>query len=287
MTTPTNSPGTPGAPNDISGAPPLTITAYSAWGFEIQIVPAYKRRDWMDTAAAGFPYACLPMSIANMGGWFVLAPHACRAQWNGGASPADLVVTIPDPPKPPPGVVAGRTWSKAPPGIQAQSAVGHGIITWTLGYIFRTPPGWNILCRGPANMVKDGIAPLEGLVETDWAQGSFSMNWKFTRPGVVTFEKDEPIAMLVPQRRGELEQFACRKAELSSNPQLADGYRKWIESRTNFLAAQRAGDPDALRRKYEKHYMHGVTTTGEQGPADHQKMRELARFEEPPAKEGA
>lgn len=257
------------------------IVAYSAWGFGIEVVPAYKRREWMDHAARGFPYACLPMSIANMSGWFVLAPHGCIAKWNGGSAPGDMIVSIPDPPPPPPTSGKGGTWSKAPPGVQAQSAVGHGILTWTLGYVFRTPPGWNMLCRGPANVVKDGIAPLEGLVESDWTNSSFSMNWKFTRPGTVSFEKGEPIAMLVPQRRGELEVFRCRKADFSANPELAAGYRTWIESRVSFLDKQRSGDQAALKQRFEKHYMHGTTTEGHPGPQDHQMMRELSRFQEP------
>lgn len=259
------------------------IVAYSAWGFGVKLIPAYKRRDWMDAASTGFPYACLPMAIANQGGWFVLAPHGCIAEWNGGVRSADILVTIPDPPPLPKVATAGGSWSKAPPGISVQSAVGHGILTWTLSYVFRTPPGWNMLCRGPANWVKDGIAPLEGLIETDWAVSSFSMNWKFTRPGTVRFEKDEPVAMLVPQRRGDLESFSCRKATFAESPALDQGYRAWIESRSAFLASQRAGDPEALRKRFQKDYMRGQTSTGDAGPDEHQKMRELSPFIEPEA----
>jgi hypothetical protein len=34
------------------------------------------------------------------------------------------------------------------------------------------------------------------------------MNWKFTRATSTRFEQDEPIAMLVPQQRGNLESYA-------------------------------------------------------------------------------
>jgi hypothetical protein len=38
------------------------------------------------------------------------------------------------------------------------------------------------------------------LVETDWAVAAVSMNWQFTRPDTwVTFDRDEPICMIVPQ----------------------------------------------------------------------------------------
>ena len=56
---------------------------------------------------------------------------------------------------------------------------------------------------------------LEGLVETDWAVATFTMNWKLTVPRrLIRFEPDDPICMLVPQRRGELESFEPTVAEL-------------------------------------------------------------------------
>jgi hypothetical protein len=238
------------------------IVAYSAWGFGVEIVPAGLRRDWMDATAFGFAYQCLPMSLANQSGWFVLAPHGAVAEWNGGPAPGDLTVQV----------------EGQPPMVHAMSAVGSGILTWTIPYIFRTPTGWNLLCRGPANHVKDGIAPLEGLVETDWSLASFSMNWKLTRPGRVAFQKGEPVAMLVTERRGDLEEFTASKRELASNPALAAGYHRWITARQEFLAAQRRGDLEAIKKKYQKHYFQGKTNDGVFFEG-HQKKRSLATFE--------
>ena len=62
------------------------------------------------------------------------------------------------------------------------SNFGYGIVTWYLPYLFRTSPGYNLWVRGPVNSPKDGIVPLEGLVETDWAEATFTVNWKITRP---------------------------------------------------------------------------------------------------------
>ena len=233
--------------------------AYSAWGFRVPLVPAFYKRDWMDETAGGFAYHCLPMTLANQSGWFVLAPHGAAAEWNGGNAPTDLKVTI----------------EGAPESVHAMSAVGSGILSWTIPYVFRTPPGWNLLCRGPANYVKDGIQALEGLVETDWSYASFSSNWKMTRPGRVEFVAGEPVAMLVPQQRGDLEAFSVRKAELASNQDLFDGYREWINSRQAFLAAQRNGDPEAIKKKYQKHYFSGQTLQGTHFDG-HQKKRPAA-----------
>lgn len=243
---------------------PLRLIAYSAWGFDVQIVPARLRRDWMDATPNGFAYQCLPMSLANQSGWFILAPHGATAEWNGGINPSDLVVEVEGSPK----------------MVHAMSRVGGGILTWTIPYVFRTPEGWNLLCRGPANHVKDGIAPLEGIIETDWSFASFSMNWKLTRPGRVSFEAGEPVAMLVPQRRGDLEAFATCKRDLASDPALFQGYTRWINERQAFLAAQRHGDLEALKKKYQKHYFHGSTNDGVFFEG-HQKKRHLASFEAP------
>ena len=241
--------------------PAKEIVAYSAWGFDVEILPAPAKRDWMDATDRGFAYHCLPMTLANQSGWFILAPHGAAAEWNGGPDPTDLKVEVFGEPK----------------MVHAMSAVGSGILSWTIPYIFRTSPGWNLLCRGPANSIKDGVQALEGLVETDWSMASFSSNWKLTRPGRVEFAAGEPVAMLVPYQRGDLETFTARKAELKSNPELAQGYTDWIMSRQAFLASQKAGEPESIRKKFQKHYFHGDTVKGIHFP-DHQKKRDLEDF---------
>jgi hypothetical protein len=242
--------------------PAPEIVAYSAWGFRVPLVPAFYKRDWMDETAGGFAYHCLPMTLANQSGWFVLAPHSAVAEWNGGMAPSDLRVTI-----------EGK-----PESVHAMSAVGSGILSWTINYVFRTPPGWNLLCRGPANYIKDGIQPLEGLIETDWSHASFSANWKMTRPGRVEFAEGEPVAMLVPMKRQDLESFSVRKAELKSNPDLAEGYSEWVTSRAAFLAARDKGDPEAVKKRFQKHYFSGQTLKGTHFDG-HQKKRRLKSFE--------
>ena len=82
----------------------------------------------------------------------VLNDKPLRAMWNGGSEAGALVIEG-----------AGE------PSGTAVSHFGHGILTFPIPFLFRTPPGTTLLIRGPANAPKDAIAPLEGLVETDWA----------------------------------------------------------------------------------------------------------------------
>jgi hypothetical protein len=61
---------------------------------------------------------------------------------------------------------------------------------------------------------------LEGLVETDWAVMPFTMNWQITRPRTpVRWEAGEPVCMLVPQRRHELEAIRPRYQSFRTAPE--------------------------------------------------------------------
>lgn len=239
----------------------LDWVAYGAWGFDVQLVPASARRDWMDAMPQDYASYCLPMRIANESGWFVLAPHNLTAVWNGGDAPTDLSLSIDN--------LNGQ--------VYALSHVGSGVLTWRIPYVFRTPHGWNLLCRGPANQVKAGIVPLEGLVETDWSCATFSMNWKFTHPGKCEFKVGEPVAMLVPQKRFDLESFQPRFADLFENTELAEGYTTWVQSRQAFWAALDRDDPSALAQRVQQHYARGCTNLGRFFP-DHQEARQLRSF---------
>ena len=157
----------------------------------------------------------------------LLNGHEFRATWSGGRTRAAIRIEY--------------LQDGAPCDCESHrglvlSNFGEGIITWNIPYLFRTPDGYNLLARGPANWPKDGAAPLEGLIETDWAVATFTMNWKLTRPKhPVTFTRGEPICMLVPQRRGELESFHPELRELTAEPELAQAHAAWSDGRKQFL----------------------------------------------------
>ena len=139
-------------------------------------------RAWMESSRYRFANRCLPLLIANQAGWSLVNDARFSVLWKGGDSHEDTVIRFEGEPSEPP-----------------SSHFGLGVITWNIPYLFRTPPGWNLLARGPANAPKDGIAPLEGLVETDWSAMPFTMNWKLTRPNhPVRFDEGEPICFIFP-----------------------------------------------------------------------------------------
>ena len=241
----------------------MRLTAYRL-GPGARLEPASRWRDWMDATDRRFANRCLPLLMANQSGWHLVLEHGVRARWNGGPRRRDIEVE-----------------SASPLGPTGH--FGHGVLTFHAGYLFGTDPGWNLLVRGPANMAKDGIAPLEGLVESDWSAATFTVNWRFTRPGEVEWDAGEPFALIVPQRRGELEGVQPRLLDLGDEPEVNHRHREWRDSRREFLTALRAGDGGARERAWERHYFRGTTPGGETFDG-HQTVLRLSPFQ---AQDGA
>jgi len=132
--------------------------------------------------------------------------------------------------------------------------------------------------KGPTNYIKDGVQPLEGVVETDWLSATFTMNWKMTRPyNAVRFERGEPICMIVPVPRGLAEQLEPRYIPLDDNPELAREYREWERSRSTFNADLARFSPDAVKRGWQRDYMQGRTISGQEAE-EHQTRLHLREF---------
>ena len=141
--------------------------------------------------------------------------------------------------------------------------IGAGTITFSLPYLFRTPPGVNLWVKGMSNYFKDGIQPLEGVVEADWPASTFTMNWKFTRANEwVSFEVGEPICMIVPIPRGFSESLIPRIEPLKGNAELHKQYLEWEASRSGFLKGLKTNDPDAVKQGWQKDYFQGKTPDG-------------------------
>jgi hypothetical protein len=241
------------------------LHAYRVSDVDMPLVPAPAEREWMSD-----PYVaaerCLPIVMANQSGWLLLSAHCFTAHWNGGPKASDIEITYADGPEPYP----------------AESVFGQGIITFRPPYLFRTSPGYNLLVRGPANYPSDGACPLEGLVETDWTFATFTVNWQLTQslPFVqsVRVHVGDPIAMLVPQRRSELEQFETRILELDADPAVAEEYRAYRDSRAQFKSDRLTPGTRAQERGWERHYYQGRTVLGQKAP-EHQTRRHLQGFD--------
>ncbi len=134
-------------------------------------------------------YHCLPLVTANTLGWTVINRSEFTVVWRGGNGREHVIVDTDD-----------KDW--------AMSWFGFGTVTVFPHFIVRTPPGINLLVRPVPNIYKHNIQTLEGFVETDWLNNTFTLNFRVQMPIVrTTFKVGEPLVQLVPYGRHYVEQF--------------------------------------------------------------------------------
>jgi hypothetical protein len=243
----------------------LDLIAYVYPGWEPLIRPAPASRAWMDATPESFAYRCLPLNIANAHGWEVLSPVGFQARWSGGAGVEAVEIRLAE----------GAEPSRAP-----VSLFGQGTITFHIEAIIRTPPGWNLWVGGSPNRAKDGIAPLGGVIETDWSPFTFTMNWRFTRPDHwVDFAALEPIAFLFPVERAAIEAFSPRFEPMDADPALRARFEAWSQARDAFQAKVREAPPKIPSDRWQKHYYRGVDVEGVSHVDDHRAKLRLKAFD--------
>jgi hypothetical protein len=217
----------------------------------------------METFVQRHPYRCLPLTMANTTGWEILCPVGFSATWNGGQHQNDITFKADHP----------------FPGFEdfVKSHFSSGVVTFHPGYLFRTPPGWSMWAGGAPNHIKDGIQPLEGLVETDWLPFPFTMNWLFTRPGTVKFVKGEPFCFITLVQDKPLESFEVVQKSLESDMELKGQYEAWFRQRADFNKKIGKRDPQATKEAWQRFYFRGELPE-ETGPApeSHVNKRRLA-----------
>ena len=201
--------------------------------------PAPRERRWMDIAYRKYPYRCLPLVMANQYGWEILSTHHIRVSWDGTSKAKGLCVE--------------NLYGDGP--LHCHSHFGEGVVTFQIPLIFKTPDGWNLMVRGPTNSSKDGIVALDGIIETDWAHSTFTMNWRFTRACTVEFAIGEPICLFFPIQRGVLEMFRGEFRPLEADREFENKFREWSVSRHRFLSGLEKGKPDVVAQGWQKDYM--------------------------------
>jgi hypothetical protein len=212
------------------------------------IEPARAGREWMDQTDQRFAYRCIPLSIANASGWEILSPVNLKATWTGSVSTSSISIAA--------------DGDRARVERFATSHFGFGILTFHTGYLFRTSPGWALWVRGSPNTAKRNLVPLDGLVETDWLDFPFTMNWRFTRPAIVEFEQGEPFCFITPVAHQLLDQVQPEIRSLHEEPELKAAYEARSTGRADFNARLAARDPDAVAQGWQRHYVRGEDAAG-------------------------
>jgi hypothetical protein len=237
------------------------LTAYKvADATDWAIVPASGKRDWMDATREKFAYRCLPLVMANQVGFDILSPINFVATWSGKPDIHAITFRFPD--------------GEHPANRFVASHFGHGVMTISLPWLFRTSRGYGLWARGPTNSAKEHLAPLDGIIETDWAPYTFTMNWRFTkRQADAYFRRGEPVCTIVPIPLDLPESVEPEFREIDEDPQLKLDFFRFTSRRSgniNKLAA--TGES-----QWSMDYMRGHLPDGTE-VSTHRKAFKLREF---------
>jgi hypothetical protein len=184
-----------------------------------KVVPMELKRDWMKETPDSYAYRCTPMNVANQYGWYVLCPEDFSAKWLGDNALDGVSIRYKDNQK----------------LNFANSEFGSGVLTINLDFVLRTEPNVSTYIRGVPNFLKDGIQPLDAIVETDWLPFTFTYNFKFTRHARVEFKKDEPLFSFFPIYRNFAEDSDISTNRIESDPVFFKKYTEYANSRDHYL----------------------------------------------------
>lgn len=157
-------------------------------------------RDWF---TPNF-YRCLPLSIGNMQGFVFSSPFSFDVMWNGKVGLNAISINIHND--------ADFDMSQMH-HVSLGSIFGHGIFTFTLPVILKTPPGVNLMTISPPNYPINNISPMTGVVETDNLRFTFTLNFKINTPNtLIKIQKNYPIMGILPIPRYFCDSFSLVNA---------------------------------------------------------------------------
>lgn len=227
------------------------MTAYAVVNNPPLLQKASIHREWMSSATDQFPYRCLPLAMGNQLGWDIINPKTFYVTWTGESSKNAVKIETPD----------------NQPHPLALSHFGVATFTFSLGYLFRTPPGVGLLLTGPTNQPLDGLTPCTGYVETEWLPATATMNWLCTRPGLrCCFPAGVPCCRIIPYPRQFIEQFKPEVVDLTQNTELQQQYEVWSRRRDQFNKDLNVPGSEAAKNKWQKDYFQGggdLASTGQ------------------------
>lgn len=232
----------------------MKLIAYPVVANPPEIRPAESTRPWLEKIPKKYGYRCLPLTVANAHGWEILCPTGFTVTWDGQHRKEGMRIEM-----------------DGDAGWRPDSHFGSGVLTFHVGYLFRTEKDVNLSVGGPPNRAKDGIGPLSGIVETDWSPYSFTMNWQMTRANLpVRFEAGEPFCFLSPVQRGLIDAQEPEIRTMSEDPALVARHKEWLDSRGQFIEDLRKPGSEAASQRWQKNYYLGEFRDGAPGPEDHQ-----------------
>jgi len=207
----------------------MKVTLLKTTPFPLEIRQASVRREWMDNTYNKHAYRCLPVTEANVCGWEIVLPHDVVFEWDGGTSV--------------PRVIKGGTIERTIHGqsftqrVAQQSIVG--MATFSLGWVFKTPPGIHTWITGSPNYVVDGAVPLSASLASDWWPDEVNMSWILTKERTpITFPAGSALAFFNFYRPSLLEEAEFEVENLWDYPDLTRARQAYSDAKTQKIQEQ-------------------------------------------------
>lgn len=142
-------------------------------------------------------HSCLPFKIANSIGWDIILPFNFSATLLDDNSIK---------------VEAEEKYQ-----YLFSDKIGNGILAMQIPYFIECSKDCFIQVRGPINIYKQNLYPLEAFVESDWFHSYMTMNWKIIEKNKqITFNKDESICRIIPYPKNFIQKFKIQFNEKKS-----------------------------------------------------------------------
>jgi hypothetical protein len=211
-----------------------------------------KKRDWFSPHF----YRCLPLTIGNQYGFTLSSEFDIAFQWDGGDSNESIFFQFDE--------NKGDLTKLFP---RVESHFGHGIITVSAPFFFRTPPGVNLITMNPPNYVIPNVTVMTGVIEADNLRTSFTFNLKIQIPNIkTTIPAGYPLAAFMPIPRYYSDKFNLDFAENLFSKEIIDEEINSDKDTSNY----RKDVEPKLKNGVGRHYFQGKDVYGNKFK-DHQK----------------
>jgi hypothetical protein len=165
--------------------------------FDFQIKESNQKNCSLKNEGNTLFYSCLPFKIANSIGWDIILPFNFSA-------------TLLD---------DGSIKIEAEEKYQYlfSDKIGNEILAMQIPYFIESSKNCFIHVRGPINIYKQNLYPLEAFVENDWFHSYMTMNWKITEKNkAIEFYSGESMCRIVPYPKNFIEQFEIQSERKES-----------------------------------------------------------------------
>lgn len=158
----------------------IRVHLHNTFDKDLAPVPAVRHREWWEDNRATSDHArhCLPLSMANSLGFYILSPGTFKVSWNGDVHSRANVQHI-----------------EKSSHYEVDNHAAFGSFTVQAKFVPVTDdPGDFVYIKGIPNQRGVPYSCMEAVIEAWWSVGNFGLVYMLNQPGEFIINKGQPIA---------------------------------------------------------------------------------------------